>query len=396
MPGRTSKRLQYASCGGLLLAAVMLGATPAWLNYSIDPYEMFRSGQLSKAQRETAEKKHYPLWKFAHYKRDAQIVILGDSRARALRDKYWYEYGAAPAFNFAYGGGTIPEIHSTFQAIKNDPKLKTLVVGIQLRSLDETHKGGLNRVPEARKATASPVAYLKNWFVAKQSWRVLKERNPWLAKTMETLTPSLVNDVLASSLGEPGQADADTLLLPDVVSANASNLPARELPPKFERQVTRNARSDWKGFQFSSRYMGMVEEMAQWADARPDRRLIFVIPPTVIEMQHTIDAYGLTRMNDLFRRELTALAPVIDLDFDSAITRDLGNFTDAYHFNSKVARRIVGEIMTVLGTNEQQAKRIERRRKTLRCPSPERTLTPAADSFVEGQSCRVWTEVTHG
>ena len=91
----------------------------------------------------------------------------------------------------------------------------------------------------------------------------------------------------------------------------------------------------------------MIEEIADWADAQPDRELIFVIPPTILEMQQSIQRFGLDRLDQRFREWLRTLAPVIDLDFPNKLTRDPRNFSDAYHFNSKVARSIVGEVMRV-------------------------------------------------
>ena len=412
-------------CGFLGLTCIA-GLAPAALTFAIDPYEAFDNTRHSKTDRELAEKSHYPLWKFTHYSGQADTVILGDSRARALRDKYWHEFGATQAYNFAYGGGTIPEIHATFRQIKNNPNLKHLVVGIQLRSFDENHKGGLNRVPEAITATASHVNYLKNWFVARKSWEFFVRKNPKLVSTANTLTPSLIPAAHASDLGRPGTTEIKTLLLPDVCfgcdlpeydssefvwRSKGPNLglgrgkhfdlwstsrtgSVRVLPAKFERQVTKNARSDWKTFRFSRRYFAMMSEMADWADADPERSLIFVIPPTIVEMQRTIADYGLAAMNLSLRRRLAGLAPVIDFDFANPVTRDLSNFSDAYHFNSKLARLIVGEVLMMQGANSIQAQRVAKRRSKLTCPSDFANAVPTADApgdYWQGKACRIWT-----
>lgn len=412
--------LAYVS---LMTATLVVGTAPAALTYLMDPYEFIRTGQHTKIQKERTEKAHYPLWKFAHYDRKAELVVLGDSRARALRDKYWMEFGSAPAFNFAYGGGTVPEIYSTFKAIKNDPNLKTLVVGIQLRSFDETHKGGLDRVPEAQKATASGVSYLKNWFVARQSWKIFQSDNPALVQKVQGLLPKFSMDAHAADLGPVGRTEVKTLLLPDVCfgcdlpasremvdpprvkepnlglgrgnrqlwRANVSMQSMQQLPEKFERQVRKNAKSDWRGFQFSERYFKMLIEISKWADARTDRRLVFLVPPTIVEMQATIPTYGLAELNESFRRKLARLAPVIDLDFPSSLTRNVEHFSDAYHFDSKVARQIVGQIMTATGATEDQQKRIAKKRTKILCPSPvQQSELDTSAGYFEGHSCRVW------
>lgn len=417
------RRVGLLAYGSFMAATLVAGTAPAALTYLMDPYEFFRTGQHTKLRKEQAEKAHYPLWKFAHYDRKAELVVLGDSRARALRDKYWTEFGSAPAFNFAYGGGTVPEIYSTFNAIKNDPNLKTLVVGIQLRSFDETHKGGLNRVPEAQRATTSRVSYLKNWFVARQSWKLFKSDNPILVQKVQGLLPKISTDAHAADLGRVGRTDVKTLLLPDVCfgcelpesqdmiepprskgpnlglgrgnrrfwQANVSMQSLQQLPEKFERQVRKNAKSDWRGFRFSERYFKMLIEMSKWADARTDRGLVFVVPPTIVEMQQTISAYGLAELNKSFRQKLAKLAPVIDLDFPSSLTRNVQHFSDAYHFDSKVARQIVGQIMTATGATEDQQKRIAKKQTKILCPSQlQQNQLDSSAGYFEGHSCRVW------
>ena len=411
--------------------AALVGIAPAVLNYSVDPYEMFAKNHLEKAYRERAEKAHYPLWKFSHFNGEADTVILGDSRARSLRDKYWHELGATKAYNFAYGGGTIPEIHATFRQLRNNPHLKNLVVGVQLRSFDESFKGGMNRVPEAIRATQSKPNYLKNWFVARKSWEFFTSQNETTIKAVGSYVPSIISEAGAAELGYPGTTGMETLLLPEVcfgcdlpipdaeyvylrskgpnlglgrgdgydyIWPALANLPVRDLPGKFERQVDKNARSDWKSFRFSKRYMAMMKEMADWADARDDRTLVFVIPPTIVEMQNTISVYGLASLDLSLRRKLAQLAPVIDFDFPNAKTANVGNFSDAYHFNSKLARQIVAEVLMVQGTSERQAKTIAKRRAGVECPTQLQlqAVPPTREGFLEGDACRVWIGKKNG
>jgi hypothetical protein len=417
--------------------AALVGLAPAVLSYSVDPYEMFAKNHLDKTYRERAEKSHYPLWKFTHYSGEADTIILGDSRARALRNKYWHELGAPDAYNFAYGGGTIPEIYATFKQLQDNPNLKNLVVGVQLRSFDENFKDGLNRVPEAIRATASKPSYLKNWFVARKSWEFFTSQNEATIKAAGDYIPSIISQADAAEFGRPGTAGMETLLLPEVcfgcdlptpeaallnyrskgpnlglgrgdgdgdgdgdghIWSEIANLPKRDLPGKFERQVRKNARSDWRSFRFSNRYMEMMKEMADWADASDDRSLVFIIPPTIVEMQNTISVYGLASLDLSLRQKLADLAPVVDFDFPNAKTRDLNNFSDAYHFNSKLARQIVAEVLMVQGARPGPAKTIAKRRNGVECPTQSliSASVPAANDYLQGDACRVWIGKKNG
>lgn len=404
------------------------GMGPAVLNYIIDPYEMFRRDALDKQSAEISEKAHYPLWKMTHFPKDSTTVILGDSRARALRNKYWRELGLKDVYNFAYGGGTIPEIYSTFQSIKDNPNLTTLIVGIQLRSFDVTHKGGMNRVPEAIRVSQNAISYLKNWSVAKTSAKLSLRQNPKFAAFTEALSGLLSNSAQAAELGKPGALSIDRLLTPEICfgcdlpedgetylpimqntkgvnlglgrgnrSKNHSISYAygyRQLPTKFDRQVLRNAKADWKNFQFSEQYFNLIKELADWANADVKRTLLFVIPPTIPEMQATIEQYGLGQISAEMRSRLAALAPVVDFDFPNSMTKDLENFSDAYHFNAKIARAIAGEISILVsnGSADIQAKALKRR-TALACPSLQKIAPSKTQNLTKAttpQACRIW------
>lgn len=106
MAHKISTRTVRVYCAAITTAFV-LGLAPVLLNFIVDPYEMNAVVELGLDKQKVSEKAHYPLWKVVHFPKDrADIIIMGDSRARALRDKYWHEVGLTGAYNFAYGGAT--------------------------------------------------------------------------------------------------------------------------------------------------------------------------------------------------------------------------------------------------------------------------------------------------
>ncbi|WP_282604567.1 hypothetical protein [Pelagibius sp. Alg239-R121] len=424
MTGIKARGRFYAIALGL---AVTAGLSPALFNVIVDPYDMNAAVDLDLNKQKISEKAHYPLWKMARYPQEgAKTVILGDSRARALRNKYWNELGQVEVFNFAYGGATVHEIYDTFRYVKNDPKLRTLVVGIQLRSFDPDHKGGMNRVPEAIKLTGNAFDYYTSWFVAKVGWRHLNQRYAAQIQEAQSWTPRLVSPARATEFEAPGEVPLVRLLSPEACYGcrlpeldGPISLPAvskglnlglgrgygrwaaawpaleitRELPSRFERQVRKNGRSDWKSFKFSEELWSRVAEMADWSAAN-GVRLIFVIPPTITEMQQRMTAYGHAELNHRFRTRLAALAPVVDFDFDNGLTRDLERFTDAYHFNSKAARNIVGELVQLVSEESEPVQKARKRRGELSCPvTAADTTHEISDGIVtmsEGGGCRIW------
>lgn len=413
----------FTSTGKIVTASIVLaliaGLGPVVFNLAVDPYDRAPVVDLDLYKEKVSEKAHYPLWKMLRYReRDASLVVLGDSRARALRDKYWHELGAGGAFNFAYGGANIDEIHATFEHIKTDPAIKTLVVGIQLRSFDIDHKAGQNRVPEAIRLASNPFEYYSSWFVSKIGWRNLAARYPDVTTAIADLRPRLVQPAHAAGTAQSELAriseSCGCVFLEtergtygrrylggsrrwdgldhwsDVFAIDAFE---RDLPKVYARQVTKNARSDWRSFNFDEQLWEKIVSISDWA-SKNDVNLIFVIPPTITEMQQQIETYGLAEANLNFRLRLAHLAPVIDFDFDSPLTQNLSRFTDAYHFNSKVARLLVGEVLQVAAADSMAARTARQARADIACPVTASDETHAiSDDLVtmrEGTACRIW------
>ena len=111
-------------------------------------------------------------------------------------------------------------------------------------------------------------------------------------------------------------------------------------------------------------------------------------------MQQQITNYGYAKANQKLRLDLARLAPVIDFDFDSALTRNLDNFNDAYHFNYKVAKMIIGELIQFISSSAESKKMAYKRRSQITCPiTPQETLRELASTDIvmrEGSACRIW------
>lgn len=435
-------KLNTISYALALSAAFIAGALPAALVYGVDPYEIFRGTERSTKIQDIAEKAHYPLWKLAKYKTGAfDTIILGDSRARSLRDKYWHELGMDQALNLAYGGGTLPEIHSTFQLIKNDEAVKNLVIGIQLRSFDELHKSGMNRVPEAKVIVDDRLEYLKNWSIFKTAWHMLtieekasfdsfeifmknfsiaaqadESSSQLIASTEQQSATDICRDCDLSTellvLSDRNQSSIGKGLYPpsdismpvifgsyksqgwnEVSHLYKTSNKLATLSGKMARQVTKNAKSDWTGFNFSAKYWSYLENISSWAEQN-NKNLIFVIPPTIENMQRTISIHGHDVLNHRFRVELAKLAPVIDLDFSNNITQNINNFSDAYHFKADVAKEIVGQIVSAISSNSKAIKLAQKRSDAISCKKTEDRIAPfELNNKIQlsfGENCRVW------
>lgn len=411
----------------VIACTFLLGLTPVLLNFIVDPYEMNNIVELGLEKQKVSEKAHYPLWKVAHFpKTPPDTIILGDSRARALRNKYWHEVGLTGAYNFAYGGATLHEIYDTFKYAKKQADLKTLIIGIQLRSFDPDHKNGLNRVPEALRLTDNPLEYYSNWFVSRIGIKNLERKYDVKLSQIADINLSFLTPAFADHLSKEQRAaigiqqkhdDCFDCTIPSIVApADQKSLAVqtdhyfsddlgiwkdlwqpiysdRDLPKKFAQQVKKNAKATWRAFRFSEVFWGYLVEISTWC-RQNNVELVFVIPPTIVEMQNRIVEFGYGDLNHEFLSRLTDLGTVVDFDFDTPLTRDIERFTDAYHFNSKVARLIVGEIVLLISNDKETIKKARKRRKDIRCPiSDDDTTAQITDGSMQvltGHSCRIW------
>lgn len=405
----------------------VLGLAPVLLNIIVDPYELNTFVDLGLQKQKISEKAHYPLWKVIHFpKGQTDIVILGDSRARALKNKYWHEIGLTGAYNFGYGGATLHEIYDTFHYVKEQTDLKVLVIGMQLRSFDPSYKNGMNRVPEALRLSSNPLEYYTNWFVSRISVKNLQQKFQTELSWLEAKNFHFVPPAAASHISEaqpqathtpPTQGECHDCKVPSIVTPADQKALAvqtnhyfgddlgiwsvlwqpsptvRSLPKKFARQVETNAAATWRDFEYSYLFWEYLVEISNWC-AQNNVALIFFVPPTIIEMQGRTTEFGFGDLNHRFLADLARLGTVVDFDFGSPLTRNIERFTDAYHFNSKVARLMVGEIAQLASTDQQTRAKALKRRKDVVCPiSGAEIITRTQDKslqVLEGRSCRIW------
>ena len=414
----------------MMLLTFLMGLLPFMFNYVVDPYEMNSVVDAGFDKKKVSEKAHYPLWKVIHYPaKPPEVIVLGDSRARSLRDRYWQGFGYTKAYNFAYGGATVREIYDTFKFVKDNKNLKSLVIGVQLRSFGQNDRDGLNRVPEAIKLSQNPFKYYSNWFVSRVGVELLeKEFGPRISNLVklgdvssahaesgskktnvplgELLDPKscencMLPENVTSSVHPAFAVAHDTYFGDDLGIWSRLWLPIkidRELTGKFQKQISRNAKSDWRSFKFSEKSWNYLVEISKWSKQN-NVQLVFVIPPTISEMQNRVVEFGYGELNHDFRKRLSGLGDVVDFDFDSSFTRDLTRFTDAYHFNYKASRLIVGEILQLVSNDKKIVAKARKRRMDIICPVlPKDISNKIADDLfevTEGKSCRIW-RARHG
>ena len=394
----------------MLLAAFALGGIPALFNFAVDPYRMHGWFDLGLEKKKVAVKRHGQLYKAIEYRRQpSPYLVLGDSRSRALRDKLFHELDFGEMYNFAYGGGTLPEMVSSFWYAAERQQLKGVVLGVPLRIFHEKYKGGKNQFEEAVAILDAPLRYYGNSFVMDTGLRVLGVDVPTRESILARL-PRFFGHAKAKELSLRQQykqcrrqcasdAEAMGLLLqstpqpaatPRVVVDTAKRI---EAPRAWRKMTAKASRSDWKSFVYSEAYFREIQRVVEYC-RKNGIEVLFFIPPTPVTTQRGIDEYGRRDIDLAHRKRLAALAPVMDFDFPNEETADAGNFSDAFHFKGPVAKQITGEITLFFKQSGKPHDLSLKRRKSLRCPlkatDTHSVAVPGSLPVQIGRNCVMW------
>ena len=369
-----TNRPRFRAFALISVCILLLGLAPVLVNLVVDPFDRDRFVPLDLKKEKVALKRHSQLYKLAAYDRErSPYLVLGDSRARALREKYFTGTKFPGFFNYSFGGGTLPEAFSAFWDAVDKGAVKGVVIGVPLRMFTERYKRGKNQMIEARDWLEDPWRYYTSLDVFETGLGVI-----------EASLPSPIAD---------GVAAFKSISVPRI--GRAANAAEDKKARKWRTQLEKAARSDWKNFQFSEAYFAELERIAEYS-RRNGIRLVLFIPPTPVEMQKRIEDFGRTDINFTYRKRLARLAPVVDFDFYSPWTEDREKFRDAYHFGSKFARQISAELIRFFAPGRKTLSTIDKRRDGVYCPVGR---TDAGARVVEGEvtllvgeSCRVWID----
>jgi len=262
----------------------------------VDPFNYFGISHIvdDKIKRETSLKLHPPLWKSVAFRRcPAPNILLGDSRMdRVQVDKVKRLTGEAYS-NLAYGGGTIPEIIGTFWYVARSVRLERVYIGVNFNLYNSFNSR--DRWEETESMLQNPLYYFVNTTVLKALWY-----NVYCSLTRKS-----------AHIGEPAMS-FDSFWRYQLVTVT----------PDF-----------YARYQYPSDYRKDLEKIAEYCRAH-GISLVFIIPPTHVDLQREVSAYGLLAEERRFKDDLKALAKTVDLDYDCEFSRDRKNFIDPYHVAS--------------------------------------------------------------
>ena len=291
------------------LLTIILGTVSAvaGTNYVVDPYH-FNNVMDLHLDDDIALRRNYRLYKMTEFLRHPKPrIILGDSRGDALSERLFFEEGLTDIYNFSYGGGTFTDLLDTFWFADHHASLKTVVMELPFNIYSATSVSTFTR--EAEEALRQPILYYMNPLIFKTS----------------------VFQLYSRYTGVPIQIEK----------------PRQSKEAFWSFQLKETTRGFYGNWLFPQQSIAKLRTIASYCKSK-DIHLIFVIPPTHVELQHQITAYGLDEQYAHYKRELSELGQVLDYDYESELTAERKNFRDPYHFTSGVAKIIVHHIVALL------------------------------------------------
>ncbi|MBK8167702.1 MAG: hypothetical protein IPK64_17285 [bacterium] len=285
----------------------------AALNVVVDPFGRNGWLDLGLPREQVASVVDYQIHKILAYRRAPKpAIVLGDSRAELLRDAYFAEAGRPDVFNFACGGGTLPEAIDTFWLAAGTTRLRQVVFGLPFSMYNELNR--MNRLPTARQVSRDLPSYYLSPLVTKASLLVL-------------------------ATAATGRTFVD-------------QLPPMSREEFWDYQLGPGAELHWRRWARPRVLLSRLEEVAEYCRAE-GIDLLFVLPPSHDDYRALLDGHGLAAESALHRRELARLGRVLDLDVPGPLTADRANFDDPRHVTPAVARELAFAVVAALANGPQ-------------------------------------------
>jgi hypothetical protein len=267
----------------------------------VDPYNYFNlaKGIVNPELKKNVSKNiSNPLYELVEFEREPlPNILLGSSQTGLLTSELINEVSGRKFSNMSYGGGTLPELITTFWELERNSDLKEVYIGISF--IDFNGSQYRNRIPEALKIKSSPLTYIFS---------------------KSTLRSTLL-------IGK-------SLLLNSPADIGKPNMTASAF---WKYQLDETANRFYANHSYPTEYYSSLKEISTYCTLHKIR-LVFFIPPSHIELQAKVREFHFEQEADEFRDNLRKLGDVYDFDFPNKLTSDGKLFSDPFHVTHEGAR----------------------------------------------------------
>lgn len=295
-----------------VIFVVFYGAVAAF-NYAIDPLGMndfkFNGIDFGGVTYPGSDRMDV----VARYAREPKAgIMLGDSRVKYhlytddIKKVTGEEY-----FNFGLSGGTVTEMIDQFWFAAKEGSLKDAYFFISLSSFGGRYQ--TNRVESAVRLIKNKPAYYTSLFSTKNSLKVLNRYRLTKKVDLKKVHDEQMKTKLANK-------DKDW--------------------PGILRGYTNDY---YNVFDYPETVVRELEKIKKYCDEN-NIRLVFVIPPSHIDVLNKIKVYNLEKDNERFKRDLARITTTIDYAFPNEWTTDRYCYNDPVHFNEEISMKMADEI----------------------------------------------------
>lgn len=275
----------------------------------VDPYSIIHKDfneRLVYLKSQISIKLNRPLYKLEKYsEQPTDVILLGDSRTDLLKSSTFGKLTHMGTTNLAYGGGSLLEVINTFWYVIKIHEIKQVYIGINFNLFNEYSKR--NRITEALMLKQSPISYLFSSYCYQSLFLIIK---------------SIITNKSAE-IGKP-------------------NLNKAEF---WKLQLDSSAAQHYRVYKFSKSYQASLIEISNYCKYKKIK-LVFIIPPTHIDLQNKVKEYKLDNEEKLFKSFLSNLGKTYDFDYPNELTRNYNNFNDPYHFTGSISDSVINEIIS--------------------------------------------------
>lgn len=235
-------------------------------------------------------------------KKPVANILLGDSTMMSMRPQKIREVTGEDYFNFAYGGGTLQEAISTFWFATQLVKLRKVYVGINLIHYNDAAYE--DRTQSFIRIQQRPATYFFDRTVLQSA----------LYATYTDLS------------------DVDP----------AIGVPRIDHETGWRETLSSNAKV-YRDFSYPTKYRQELMKIAQYCKEH-EIEVFFLILPSHVDLQRLANDFKLEGARNQIIRELSAMAPVYDFDYENELTINKDNFKDPVHFTDQVGDLLTYEI----------------------------------------------------
>ncbi|MBI3792192.1 MAG: hypothetical protein HY275_15115 [Gemmatimonadetes bacterium] len=270
----------------------------------VDPFGFVGSTVLPVARREAAARTIDPaLEGLLRYRRDPRAhVLFGDSRMANFHDELPSRMAGHPVANLGIGGASLVEVLHLVRLVAEQGALRQADVGIAFSQYSDYDRS--DRTAFYTELRDNPALYFVSRNVIKATWLAL------------------------TSDGAPQPPEG-----------------SRTREQFWQEQMDYYGDRLLRTHRHPDRDLEELRRIADWCRGH-GVTLRFVVLPVHASLHERVRAAGLADEYARFKRELAALAPLVDFDADTALASDRSKFNDPVHVvpavNEQLARRLWG------------------------------------------------------